>query len=67
MPRMSYSRLFPAPSGSVIVEIPMPSLRPRLAASSLSRRKSWYPIASSPISRHLWYCPESVRKPNGVR
>ena len=67
MPRMSYSRLLPAPSGSVIVEIPIPSSRPRLRASSCWVRKSAYPIASSPTSRHLAYCPESVRKPNGVR
>ena len=40
MPRMSYSRLLPAPSGSVIVEMPMPSSRPRLAASSFCLRKS---------------------------
>ena len=67
MPRMSYSRLLPAPSGSVIVEMPMPSRRPRAFASSFCRRKSSYPIASSPTSRHLPYWPESVRKPNGVR
>ena len=40
MPRMSYSRLLPAPSGSVIVEIPMPSSRPCLRASACSTRKS---------------------------
>ncbi len=40
MPRMSYSRLLPAPSGSVIVEMPMPSSRPRALASSFCRRKS---------------------------
>ena len=40
MPRMSYSRLFPAPSGSVIVEMPMPSSLPLAFASSCWRRKS---------------------------
>ena len=40
MPRMSYSRLFPAPSGSVMVEIPSPSSRPRFLASACWRRKS---------------------------
>ena len=39
MPRMSYSRLLPAPSGSVIVEMPRPSRRPRLRASACSFRK----------------------------
>src|ERR1700743_3202341 len=33
MPRMSYSRLLPAPSGSLMVEMPMPSSRPRCLAS----------------------------------
>ena len=41
MPRMSYSRLLPAPSGSVMVEMPMPSRRPCFFASSFCRRKSW--------------------------
>ena len=40
MPRMSYSRLLPAPSGSVIVEMPMPSRRPCSLASSFCLRKS---------------------------
>ena len=40
MPRMSYSRLLPAPSGSVIVEMPRPSSLARFLASSCSRRKS---------------------------
>src|SRR3984893_13990162 len=31
MPRMSYSRLLPAPSGSVMVEMPRPSSLPRLS------------------------------------
>ncbi len=41
MPRMSYSRLLPAPSGSVIVEMPMPSSLPFALASSFCLRKSW--------------------------
>ena len=40
MPRMSYSRLLPAPSGSVIVEMPRPSSRPCARASSCCLRKS---------------------------
>ena len=40
MPRMSYSRLLPAPSGSVMVEIPMPSSRPRSRAAAWSRLNS---------------------------
>jgi len=67
MPRMSYSRLFPAPSGSVMVEMPRPSSLPLAFASACCRRKSSYPTAFSPTSRHLAYWPESVRKPNGVR
>ncbi len=39
MPRMSYSRLFPAPSGSVMVEMPSPSRRPRDRASACCSRK----------------------------
>ncbi len=66
-PSRSYSRLLPAPSGSVMVEMPRPSSRPRLAASACSRRKSSYPTARRPTSRHLRYWPESSRKPNGVR
>jgi hypothetical protein len=38
IPRMSYSRLLPAPSGSVMVEIPMPSSLPCFLASACSRR-----------------------------
>ena len=40
MPRMSYSRLLPAPSGSVIVEMPMPRSRPRALRLGLLRWKS---------------------------
>ena len=41
MPRMSYSRLLPAPSGSVIVEMPMPEQPAAFArASAWSRLKS---------------------------
>src|SRR6266702_2434308 len=67
MPRMSYSRLLPAPSGSVIVEMPRPSSLPRLRAAACSRLKSSYPTAFRPTSRHLPYWPESSRKPNGDR
>ena len=43
----------------------MPSSRPRCRASSFCLRKSAYPTASRPTSRHLPYCPESVRNPYG--
>ena len=40
MPRMSYSRLLPAPSGSVIMEMPIPSRLPWARAAFFSRKKS---------------------------
>ena len=40
IPRMSYSRLLPAPSGSLIVEMLTPSSGPFFLAPAFCRRKS---------------------------